>query len=279
VIPFWLLAALFALVAWSVQRLLSKVALTTLGTRKFYLLSAVVSLLVYTPYLLLRPPAPAELIPAFGLACLMAITFGVTTEAIRRGPLGAVSPVTALSPAITAGLAVALLGEGLTWVAYIGVALAPVGVVLLSLGPRKGKGEEGWVWLAVLSLILQGMGAFLAKLVVTPAGPSALLLMGAAVQVVVGLVLAPPRAWSRADLRGQPAVFTIIAYVIAGIATIGYLLALASGRAAVVVPLVATSPALAGLLGVIILKETTNRRQWTGIGLALAGAVLLSVSG
>jgi len=279
VIPFWLLAALFALVAWSVQRLLSKVALTTLGTRKFYLLSAVVSLLVYTPYLLLRPPAPAELIPAFGLACLMAITFGVTTEAIRRGPLGAVSSVTALSPAITAGLAVALLGEGLTWVAYIGVALAPVGVVLLSLGPRKGKGEEGWVWLAVLSLILQGMGAFLAKLVVTPAGPSALLLMGAAVQVVVGLVLAPPRAWSRADLRGQPAVFTIIAYVIAGIATIGYLLALASGRAAVVVPLVATSPALAGLLGVIILKETTNRRQWTGIGLALAGAVLLSVSG
>jgi len=258
---------------------LSKVALTTLGTRKFYLLSAVVSLLVYTPYLLLRPPAPAELIPAFGLACLMAITFGVTTEAIRRGPLGAVSPVTALSPAITAGLAVALLGERLTWVAYIGVALAPVGVVLLSLGPRKGKGEEGWVWLAVLSLILQGMGAFFAKLVVTPAGPSALLLMGAAVQVVVGLVLAPPRAWSRADLRGRPAVFTIIAYVIAGIATIGYLLALASGRAAVVVPLVATSPALAGLLGVIILKETTNRRQWTGIGLALAGAVLLSVSG
>ncbi len=278
-IPFWLLAALFALVAWSVQRLLSKVALTTLGTRKFYLLSAVVSLLVYTPYLLLRPPAPAELIPAFGLACLMAITFGVTTEAIRRGPLGAVSPVTALSPAITAGLAVALLGERLTWVAYIGVALAPVGVVLLSLGPRKGKGEEGWVWLAVLSLILQGMGAFFAKLVVTPAGPSALLLMGAAVQVVVGLVLAPPRAWSRADLRGRPAVFTIIAYVIAGIATIGYLRALASGRAAVVVPLVATSPALAGLLGVIILKETTNRRQWTGIGLALAGAVLLSVSG
>ena len=53
----WLQAALFALVAWSVQRLLSKVALTTLGTRKFYLLSAVVSLVVYTPYLVWRPPA------------------------------------------------------------------------------------------------------------------------------------------------------------------------------------------------------------------------------
>ena len=41
----WLPAALFALVAWTVQRLLSKVALTSLGTRKFYLLSAAVSLL------------------------------------------------------------------------------------------------------------------------------------------------------------------------------------------------------------------------------------------
>jgi len=35
---------LFALAVWAVQRLLSKVALATLGTRKFYLLSAAVSL-------------------------------------------------------------------------------------------------------------------------------------------------------------------------------------------------------------------------------------------
>jgi uncharacterized membrane protein len=183
-----------------------------------------------------------------------------------------------LSPALTAGLAVAFLGERLSWVSYGGVALAPVGVVLLSLNPRKGKGGEGWVWLAILSLILQGIGAFIAKLVVTPAGPSALLLMGAAVQVTVGLFLAPPRTWSRADLRGRPAGFTIVAYVVGGIATIGYLLALANGPAAVVVPLVATSPAIAGLLGITILKEETSPRKWFGIGVALAGAVLLSLT-
>jgi uncharacterized membrane protein len=60
------------------------------------------------------------------------------------------------------------------------------------------------------------------------------------------------------------------------VATIGYLLALASGRAAVVVPLVATSPALAGLLGVAVLKEKTSRRQLAGIGLGLFGAALLA---
>jgi uncharacterized membrane protein len=92
------------------------------------------------------------------------------------------------------------------------------------------------------------------------------------------MFLAPPRTWSAADLRGRPAVFTVIAFGIAGIATIGYLLALASGPAAVVVPLVATSPALAGLLGIAILKEKTNRRQLAGIALAFAGAILLSLS-
>ncbi|MGH9299746.1 MAG: hypothetical protein ACRDZT_07490, partial [Acidimicrobiales bacterium] len=79
--------------AWTVQRLL--VALTDLGTRKFYLLAAAVSLLTYAPYLALNPPASRQLGPALGRAMLMAITFGVTTEAVRRGPIGSVSPVTA----------------------------------------------------------------------------------------------------------------------------------------------------------------------------------------
>lgn len=280
--PAWLPVAVVALVVWAVQRLLSKVALNDLGTGKFYLLSAVVSLATYAPFLALRPPAPGGLLPAFGLACLMAVTFGVTTEAIRRGPLGAVSPVTALSPALTAALSVALLGERLAWPVYLGIVLAPAGIVLLSLGSQTGDGkgrEPGWWWLAILSLALQGLGAFIAKLVVTPAGPSALLLMSASVQVVVGLFLAPPWRWRGAELLRRPAIFTVIAYVTAGVATIGYLSALAAGPAAVVVPLVATSPALAGVLGIVFLREPTSGRHLAGIALAAAGAILLAAVG
>jgi hypothetical protein len=61
----------------------------------------------------------------------------------------------------------------------------------------------------------------------------------------------------RIDARGGP----VIAYAIGAIATIGYLLALASGPAAVIVPLVATSPALAGFLGIAILRESATRRK------------------
>jgi drug/metabolite transporter (DMT)-like permease len=275
-VPIWLPLSFFALVVWAMQRLLSKVALQDLGTGKFYLLSAVVSLIAYAPYIVLRPPSKSELVPAFGLACLMALTFGVTTEAIRRGPLRAVSPITALSPGLTAALGIVVLGERLTLAAYAGVVLAPAGVVLLSFGRPEGEGLPGWQALAVGSLVLQGIGAFIAKLVVSPGGPSALLLMSAGVQVVVGLFLAPPRKWRRRDLLRRPAALTFIAYAAAAIATIGYLSALASGPASVVVPLVATSPALAGLLGILLLRESASPLQLAGIALALVGAVLLA---
>src|SRR5260370_23492972 len=142
----------------------------------------------------------------------MAITFGVTTEAVRRGPLGAVSPITALSPALTAMLAIVALGERLAWPSYLGLVLALIGVVLLSLDRTQGEGRTGWQWLALLSLALQGIGAFVAKLVVTPAGPSALLLTSAGVQVLVGVVLAPPARWARSDLQGRAALLTVVAY-------------------------------------------------------------------
>jgi drug/metabolite transporter (DMT)-like permease len=74
----------------------------------------------------------------------MAVTFGVTTETIRRGPLGAVSPITALSPALTAALSVLVLGERRAWPAYLGIALALSGIILLTAGRRQGQGEAGW---------------------------------------------------------------------------------------------------------------------------------------
>ncbi len=86
------------------------------------------------------------------------------------------------------------------------------------------------------------------------------------------------RRWRRAELYARPAVLTILAYVIGAGATIGYLLALAQASVAVMVPLVATSTALAGLLGIVLLREGVSRRQLFGIAIALPGAVLLSMN-
>jgi uncharacterized membrane protein len=206
----------------------------------------------------------------------MALTFGITTEATRRGPVGIVAPLTAVSPAITAVLAVALLGEALHVRLAVAVALAVGAAILLAYRPVAADAIGGWLALALASAGLQGVGAFIAKLVVTGSGPTDLLITSALVQLAVGSVLA---RHERIDLRetfdrqGRIVVVTLVA---AALATIGYLTALSLGPASVIVPLVATSPALGGLLGLIVLRERASRRQLVGIALGVVAAVLLA---
>ena len=274
--PAWAVASLFALAVWAVQRVVAKAVLATLSTPQFYVLSAVVSLPLYLPVLFADPPPLSALPGALGVSALMATTFGITTEAIRRGPVGRVSPVTGLSPALTALLAVAILGERVSPTEVTGIALATAAVFLLGYRPSREPGRPRWLALAVSSLVLQGVGAFLAKVVVTPSGPSALLVTGASVQMVVGAYLLRRSGAPFPDLRPRLMRRAVVVLALAAVATVGYLWALSVGPAAVIVPLVATSPALGGLLGAVILKERTTRLQYAAILLGLMGAALLS---
>lgn len=273
----WLLPALFALVIWSIQRVVSKKALLELSTPQFYLLSAVVSLPVYLPVLAFDPPRLSAFPGALAVSLLMAVTFGITTEALRRGPIGRVSPITGLSPALTAVLALAFLGERPSFSGGLGVVTATAAVAALGYRGDRAEARAGWLPLAIASFALQGLGAFLSKVIVTPAGPSALLVTSASVQVLVGLWLLRRSRARFPELRDRLVRFTFIVLVLAAVATIGYLWALSIGPASVIVPLVATSPVLGGLLGAIALKERPRPWQYAAIGLGLLGSVLLSL--
>lgn len=91
----------------------------------------------------------------------------MTTEAIRRGPLGAVSPITALSPALTAALGLLVLLEHVGLTRLPGNRSRPRGNCAAHLGLLYGEAQTGWMALAVAS---QGVGAFVVKVVVTRAG-------------------------------------------------------------------------------------------------------------
>lgn len=275
----WTFAALFALVVWSIQRAVSKAVLATLTTPQYYLLSALVSLPFYVPVLIADPPTPSALPGALGVSALMAATFGITTEAIRQGPVGRVSPITGLSPALTTLLALAILGERISPTEATGIVLAMAAVFLLGYRRSREANRSRWLAFALSSLVLQGIGAFLAKVAVTPSGPSALLVTSAAVQVLVGGYLLRRSGASFPDLRSPLMRWAVVVLALAAVATIGYLWALSEGPAAVIVPLLATSPALGGLLGALVLKERTTRAQYAAILLGLAGAVLLALPG
>lgn len=272
----WLPFAVGAVLIWSVQRVVTKLALVHWSTAYFYRLTAAISLLVYLPYAVVVPPDAASLPGALGLAVLMAATFWVTTEATRRGPIGLIAPLTAISPAITAALAVVLLSERPGGAGSLGVVLAPVAGGLIAYRPAGVVSVSPWLALALASMAMQGVGAFVAKMVVTGHGPTDLLIAGAAVQLVVGTVLAraePLELSGLAKRRGLVIVGTLAA---AAVATIGYLFALSIGPASLIVPLVATSPALGGALGILLLHEPFSKRQLIGIALGATAAALLA---
>ena len=72
----WLPLALFALVVWSIQRVVTKVALIRWSTARFYRLNAVLSLGVYAVFAIAVPPDPGGVRGAVGLSLLMAMTSG-----------------------------------------------------------------------------------------------------------------------------------------------------------------------------------------------------------
>ena len=83
----WLPLAAFALLVWSAQRVVTKLALVSWSTARFYRWTAICSLAVYLPFALVVPPDPVALGGALALSLLMALAFYVTTEATRRGPI------------------------------------------------------------------------------------------------------------------------------------------------------------------------------------------------
>lgn len=274
----WLPLALFALVVWSVQRVVTKVALIRWSTARFYRLNAILSLAVYAVFAFAVPPEPGGVVGAVGLSLLMALTFWVTTEATRRGPVGLIAPLTAMSPALTVILAVAILGERISSGQGLGNGAAVVGSALLSFRPNAPQALAGWLPLAISSLVLQGLGAFIAKVLVTASGPTDLLVTSAAVQLIVGLTIARREPLGGRELLRGRGLATALTLVAAAVATIGYLSALSVGPASVIVPLVATSPALGGLLGIAVLREGVTSRQLAGIALGAFAAVLLATA-
>lgn len=273
----WLPFAVGALVIWSIQRVVTKVALLRWSTAYFYRLNALLSLLVYVPFAVINPPDPTGLAGAFGLSLLMAATFWVTTEATRRGPVGLVAPLIAMSPALTVVLAIVLLGERPSPLALAGVPLGLASVMLLAFRPAAPGALAGWLGLAIASVVMQGIGAFIAKVVVTGSGPTNLLLMSASVQLAVGAVIARGESIDVRRLTQGRGLVIVGALASAAVATIGYLYALSVGPASLIVPLVATSPSLAGLLGVVVLRERSTRRQVAAIALGLIAAVVLAI--
>jgi bacterial/archaeal transporter family protein len=133
----------------------------------------------------------------------------------------------------------------------------------------------GWLLYALLALFLWGLWGMFSKIASTSLPSWAIFLVELFVYLAVGGViwglLRTPVTWT---FPGTAAA--VAAGLCGGFALFFFLKALASGPAAVVVPLTSLYPVITVALGVTFLQESLTLRHLAGIILAAAAVWLLS---
>ncbi|HXZ54675.1 MAG TPA: EamA family transporter [Burkholderiales bacterium] len=198
---------------------------------------------------------------------------------LKHGSVSTNATIFRLSFAVTAVLAVLVLGEPLTDAKLAGLALALVAVWLL-LAPRdagapekpEDKASLGRVLVATLAV---GVASFTYKLgLVAGAAPIDLVVAQGAVAVTLATTFAARLDGgirpSHAALRHAPvaAVLLVVAFIFLGNALRG-------GEASIIVPIAQMGFVVTAVLGFLLLREPFTLRK--GAGLAAAAVALASL--
>lgn len=205
-------------------------------------------------------------------AVAMVLLYG----ALARGPMGIVSPLTAvMSAAIPVAVGLAL-GESLGWLAFAGMGLAVVAVIFVSrergehlrasptaLAFALGSGVAIGLYLTVLGLAPADSGIWTAT--IARAVSSALV-------IAVALMFLRPRT-----SPGFPWLLAIVAGSIDAVANGIFQLAAQRGDLAIVAVIGSLYPAATVLLARLVLAERMSRIQAVGVALALAAAAALTL--
>ncbi|MCE5192050.1 MAG: DMT family transporter [Actinomycetia bacterium] len=196
--------------------------------------------------------------------------------ALRAGRMGVVAPITAAIGASLPVLYGTLAGERLPLISIAGLAVVFAAILLVSI-PRA-DGHEPLSRSALGFSVMAGVffsGSFILLSNTTPASglwPAVALRIVSVAVLATGALLTTHGVLPGRHVLGA----TIAAGLVETAATVFMLLAVQSGPIAVAAVVGSLYPAVTALLARAALDERLARHQIAGLGIALAGVVLLS---
>ena len=216
-----------------------------------------------------------------GAGVLVVVGYYNFAWSLRHGSVSTNAAVFRLSFAVTAVLAVLILGEPLTAAKLAGIALALVAVWLLLAAPgargeRADAERRASLARVVIATVAVGVASFTYKLgLLAGAAPIALVVAqgGVAVTLATGFAarLDGGIRPSRAALSHAPvaAVLLVCAFVFLA-------KGLQGGEASVIVPIAQMGFVVTALLGFVLLREPFTLRKGAGLVAALAALASLA---
>lgn len=203
----------------------------------------------------------------------------VLFKALTIGPAYLIFPVVSISPAITVFLALVLLRERVAALGWIGVVMALVSIVLLSV-PDAGAGAGGtgpWLVLALLVCVCWGAQAFWMKCAAN-AGASdattfAYMTLSGILLVPVAYLMMPGTGFG---FPWQAPALTAGTQVLNAIGALFLVMAMSRGKAVIVAPCAnALAPILTIVLSLVLYRTLPSVYSSLGIVLALGGSTLM----
>jgi drug/metabolite transporter (DMT)-like permease len=222
---------------------------------------------------------------AWGLAAGVAGSVGVgfLYRGLARGRMSVVAPITAVLSAVIPLLFGLAIGERPSPIQLIGVAVALLAVALVSTAPDplapadpspRGRLARSGVLDALVSGV--GIGAFL--ILITRAGEDSgswpLVAARVAEIAIMAVVLVASQSGIRPDRGTGKAIATT--GVLDSAANLLYLIGTRLELISVVAVLTSLYPAATVLLARVFLRDRLSRGQVVGLGLALAGVIMLT---
>lgn len=202
-------------------------------------------------------------------------------QALTIGPAYLIFPIIALSPAITALMAIALLRERLTTLAGIGLVAALAALVLFNVSDDGGDVSAGsWLILAIIILVAWGVQAFFMKKAavvgVNDGTTFAYMTVSGLLLIPVALVMA---GGLPTDFTWKAPVLTAGTQVLNAVGALFLVMALSRGKATIVTPSTnALSPVLTVILSLLIYQTVPSVYAVIGIVLAIGGSTLMIYS-
>lgn len=199
--------------------------------------------------------------------------------ALAVGPMGIVSPLTAIGGAAIPVIVGVIRGEPLTLLFILGAILALVAVILVSResGPHARITPRALLLSAGAGIAI---GFFLTALGIAPEGSGVWAATLSRWWSTVGMIFVTIVLLWRGGTgkwRPYPWLFAIGAGALDAVANGLFQLAAQDGELAVVAVIGSLYPATTLLIAHFLLKERMSRVQWAGVGLALAAVVALTV--
>jgi drug/metabolite transporter (DMT)-like permease len=274
------LLALVSSLSWGVADFVGGLAARRAGTAQVLSVSYPTGaiLLTFLATFVIKGDLTAEVIPyAIAAGVIGGTAMWLLYAALTRGPMGIVSPITAVMSGLVPVLVGVGRGESLTPQAILGMVGAAVAVFLVSR--ESGHPHERTPMAALLYAVSAGVaiGLYLVSLGLSPASAGIWTATLGRWITSIGMILIVAAFIRRVPARDFPWRLAMAAGVLDAMANGMFQLASQRGLLAIVSVIGSLYPAATVLLARFILHERMNRVQVSGVVVAFVAVVALTL--